>query len=129
MKKTIFAYVILIATTLTSARAHAAATALLYNGVGASPTDVVALANILTSMGITYETASSAQINSMTRTKLAAYKLIVWPGGNSIDMGNSLTAKATAAVRTAVTQDGVAYIGFCAGALWPNLRLSTTSLT
>lgn len=99
-----------------SAQARAAATALLFNGTGSSPTDVVALANILTSMGISYDTANSAQINAMSKAMLAKYKLIVWPGGNSIDMGDSLTVSATKAVKSAVSTSGVSYIGFCAGA-------------
>ena len=99
-----------------TAQAHAVATALLFNGTGSSPGDVAALAKILTSMGISYETASSAKINSMSRTTLAKYKMIVWPGGNSIDMGNSLTYTATANIKSAVSRYGVSYIGFCAGA-------------
>jgi glutamine amidotransferase-like uncharacterized protein len=97
-------------------RANALATVLLFNGTGSSPTDVVALENILTAMGLTYATANSAQMNAMSKATIGSYKMIVWPGGNSIDMGNSLTASATALVRNAVVQTGVSYIGFCAGA-------------
>jgi hypothetical protein len=98
--------------------AHAAtsATVLVYNGTGSSPTDVVALESILTAMGLKYDTANSSQMNTMSKAKLISYKLIVWPGGNSIDMGNSLGEQTTALVKTAVSQYGVSYIGFCAGA-------------
>lgn len=96
--------------------AATSATVLVYNGTGSSPTDVVALESILTAMGLKYDTANSAQMNAMSKATLTGYKLIVWPGGNSIDMGNSLTTNATALVKTAVSQYGVSYIGFCAGA-------------
>lgn len=98
------------------AHAQAQATALLYNGTGASPTDVVALQNLLASMGLSYNLVNSQQMNSMSRATLLKYKLIVWPGGNSIDMGNSLTAATTNLIRRAVVESGVSYIGFCAGA-------------
>lgn len=99
-----------------TSKANAVATAMLYNGTGSSPTDVIALGNILTSMGISYDLVNSAQLNAMPRTTIASYKLIVMPGGNSIDMGKSLTYAATANVRSAVKDYGISYIGFCAGA-------------
>src|SRR5690242_19085109 len=39
---------------------------LLYGGTGASASDVTALKSILTSMGVTYTTATAAQMNSAT---------------------------------------------------------------
>lgn len=93
-----------------------APTVLLYNGTGSSPTDVIAIKNILTAMNLKYDLVDSRALNAMTQTKLNNYKLIIFPGGNSIEMGNSLTKAATAAVKRAVTQGGVSYLGFCAGA-------------
>lgn len=99
-----------------TSKANAVSMALLYNGTGSSATDVIALGNILASMGISYDLVNSAQLNAMPRATVAAYKLIVWPGGNSIDMGRSLTTTATANVKYAVATMGSSYIGFCAGA-------------
>ena len=95
--------------------AHASSV-LLYNGTGSSPTDVVALQTILSAMNLSYDAVTSAQLNAMTKAQIASYKLIVFPGGNSIDMGNSLTRTTTANVKAAVSTYGVSYIGFCAGA-------------
>ena len=95
--------------------AHAKSTILVFNGTGSSPNDVMAIGQILTSMGLSYDTANSAQMNAMTKATLLTYRLIVWPGGNSITMGASLTTYATSVVRQAVVA-GVSYLGFCAGA-------------
>lgn len=76
----------------------------------------MALQAILGSMNLKYDLANSAQMNAMTKAQLSSYKLIVFPGGNSVDMGNSLSKTTTANVKAAVATYGVSYIGFCAGA-------------
>jgi len=116
ISKKIFLSLFFVTLLFPPVRASALGAALVYNGTGSSPSDVTALEGILSSMGVAYDTANSAQMNSMSKATLISYKLIVWPGGNSIDMGNSLTASTTALVRSAVVQYGVSYIGFCAGA-------------
>jgi hypothetical protein len=97
-------------------RANALSEVLLYNGTGSSPTDVVALEAILTGMHLTYDLLTSAQMNAIPKATMISYKMIVFPGGDSIQMGDSLTTATTALVKTAVSQYGVSYIGFCAGA-------------
>lgn len=96
----------------------AAEPALLYNGTGASLTDVSAVESILDTAGIGYETADSAQLNALTEPQLAGYKLIIVPGGNSITIGESLTADTTSNIRGAVEDYGVHYLGICAGAFF-----------
>jgi hypothetical protein len=62
-----------------------------------------------------YGTATSGQLNRMSTAQLMAYRLIIIPGGNFIDMGASLTPRTTASLHAAV-QQGVSYLGICAGA-------------
>jgi len=51
----------------------------------------------------------------MTENELKAYKLFIVPGGNSIKIGNNLSDDATSRVRNAVSNDGLHYLGICAG--------------
>lgn len=88
---------------------------LLYNGTGTSSTDVAAVETQLSTLKLTYSTANTSQLNAMSETQLKAYKLLIVPGGNSITIGNSLTSKATTNVRNAVSNDGLHYLGLCAG--------------
>jgi hypothetical protein len=91
---------------------------LLFNGTGTSSSDVTAVENVITNAGYSYNTANSSQLDGMTQAQLAVYKLFVVPGGNSITIGRNLTSKATNNVRNAVAQDGLHYLGFCAGAFF-----------
>ena len=50
----------------------------------------------------------------MSESQLMAYRLMIIPGGNFIDMGNSLTPSTTANIHNAV-QGGLNYLGICAG--------------
>lgn len=89
---------------------------LLYGGTGASSSDVTSIQNILTSMGLTYRTATAYQMNTMSEATMRSYKLIIFPGGNSIQMGNALYKSTTALIRKVVLYDNVPYLGLCAGA-------------
>jgi glutamine amidotransferase-like uncharacterized protein len=51
----------------------------------------------------------------MGTSQLTAYRLMIVPGGNFIDMSGSLTPRTTANVHDAV-QAGLNYLGICAGA-------------
>ena len=90
---------------------------LLFNGRGTSSGDVAALEDILREHGWRYSTASSARLNAMSESELKAYRLLVIPGGNFVDIGNELTASTTAKVRNAVGS-GLDYLGICAGAFF-----------
>ncbi len=91
---------------------------LLYNGTGASSSDVAAIKAVLDTQGISYATADSSELNGMSEAQLGGYKLIIVPGGNSITIGQSLTTNTTSAIRGAVAQYGTHYLGICAGAFF-----------
>ena len=90
---------------------------LLFNGTGTSA-DVSAVQAVLSSQGVGYTTADSDQLNAMTKAELGGYRLIVVPGGNSIEIGQSLKGSTVANVRGAVQEYGVHYLGLCAGAFF-----------
>ena len=88
---------------------------LLFAGKGTSTGDVAAVALILNHDHLQYVTASSSQLNRMSASQLLAYRLVIVPGGNFIDMSASLTAQTAANMREAVHR-GLNYLGICAGA-------------
>ncbi|MFY9562439.1 MAG: VCBS repeat-containing protein [Terriglobales bacterium] len=88
---------------------------LIFNGTGTSSTDVTAVENVVKTAGLGYKTANSSQLDAMSQAQLAAYKLFIVPGGDSIKIGNNVSSKATMNVRNAVAQNGLNYLGFCAG--------------
>jgi glutamine amidotransferase-like uncharacterized protein len=87
---------------------------LLFAGTGTSRNDVTAVTDILKSHHLAYATVNSSQLNGMGESQIRAHRLLIVPGGNFIDMGNSLTPDTTARIRTAV-QNGLNYLGICAG--------------
>jgi hypothetical protein len=91
---------------------------LLFVGDGASSTDVTAVEGVLNTLGIGYITADSTQLNAMSEPQLGGYKLVIVPGGDSIMIGQSLTAETSSAIRGAVQDYGVHYLGLCAGAFF-----------
>ena len=88
---------------------------LIFNGTGTSSTDVTAVINVVKTVKLGYKTANSSQLDGMTQAQLAAYRLFIVPGGDSVKIGNNLSSKATMNVRNAVAQNGLNYLGFCAG--------------
>ena len=89
---------------------------LLFTGYGTSPNDVKAIETILKAHQLAYFKAGSSQLDGLSESQLAAYRLIIVPGGNYITMGNNLTSRATTNIYHAV-QGGVNYLGICAGAI------------
>lgn len=96
----------------------AAEPVLLFNGTGSSANDVKAIEAVLSSLGVGYLTADSTQLNAMSEAQMAGYKLIIIPGGNSIEIGQSLTINTASSIRGAVTLYGTHYLGICAGAFF-----------
>jgi glutamine amidotransferase-like uncharacterized protein len=88
---------------------------LLFVGNGTSAGDVAAVERILNDSHLQYSTATSRQLNGMSATELMAYRLMVVPGGNFIDMAGSLSTGTTTNIHDAV-QAGLNYLGICAGA-------------
>lgn len=93
-----------------------AASILLYNGDGTSANDVAAVEHVLQERHLEYATANSSQLDSMNEAQLRAYRLMIIPGGNYLTMGEGLTTKTTANIHQAV-QDGLNYLGICAGGI------------
>lgn len=91
------------------------ATIILFNGTGTSSSDVSAVEAILTANNLGYITKNSSQIEAMSESQLAGYKLLIVPGGNSITIGDNLTTAATTNIHNAVVNDGLHYLGICAG--------------
>jgi hypothetical protein len=106
------------AVTGSEARAAKLVSVLIFDGTGTSPTDVTAVKSVVSTAGLAYNTVGSSQLDSMTQSQLAAYKLFIVPGGNSITIGRNLSSKATSTVRDAVAQNGLNYLGMCAGAFF-----------
>jgi glutamine amidotransferase-like uncharacterized protein len=88
---------------------------LIFNGTGTGASAVAAIEKVVSSLGLAYKTANSSQLDAMSQAQLAAYKLFIVPGGNSVKIGNNLSSKATTTVRNAVAQNGLNYLGLCAG--------------
>jgi len=82
---------------------------LIFNGTGTSKNDVIAVQNVVSTAGLAYNMANSTQLDGMSQAQLAAYKLFIVPGGNSITIGRNLSSKATSTVRNAVAQNGLNY--------------------
>ena len=90
------------------------ASILVFNGTGTSPNDVSALETILDDNRLNYVTANTSQLNQMSEPQIREYRLLIIPGGNFVDIGNSLTSSTTTNIRNAV-HAGVNYLGICAG--------------
>ena len=88
---------------------------LLYNGAGTSPSDVVSLQGILSAMGLNYTLAQAPQLEAMSLNQLLSYRLLLVPGGNSIEIGHGLSSIATQKIYNAVLSYGLNYLGICAG--------------
>jgi Biotin-protein ligase, N terminal len=95
----------------------AAEPVLLFNGTGTSA-DVSAVEAVLDTLNLSYKTADSSQLDAMSEQQLAGYKLLIIPGGNSIDIGDSLSPQTTSNIRGAVQSYGLHYLGLCAGAFF-----------
>ncbi len=90
---------------------------LLFDGTGTS-SDVSAVKDVLSSLNIGYNTADSSQIEALSEQQLAGYKLVIVPGGNSITIGQGVSAAVASNIRGAVQQYGTHYLGICAGAFF-----------
>jgi len=93
---------------------HTVPPILLFGGAGTSVNDVAAVETILKDKHLEYSTVNSRQLNGMSESQLMAYRLMIIPGGNFIDMGNSLQRSTTEKIHNAV-QGGLNYLGICAG--------------
>lgn len=90
--------------------------ALIYAGVAAAYGGPEALAEIVESHGLTQRTVNSEELDRMTLDELANYGVILWPGGYATEMSDSLRAITRENIRKAVSERGVGFAGYCAGA-------------
>ncbi len=88
---------------------------LLFVGTGTSSGDVSAVKTVLNDLKLTYATATSSQLKAMTVADLKAYKLFFMPGGDAITISQNLSSEAITNVHDAIVNDGVHYLGICAG--------------
>lgn len=88
---------------------------LLLNGTGTSPNDVAAVETVLHNNHLNYSTVNSSQLDAMGKPQIRKCRLLIVPGGNFIDIGNSLTTVTRENIRYAV-EHGLNYLGICAGA-------------
>jgi glutamine amidotransferase-like uncharacterized protein len=88
---------------------------LLFDGTGTSRSDVEAIESLLSDSGVAYTSAGSARLDAMSELELAAYRLLIVPGGNFEAMGNHLQPATATKIRASV-QKGLGYFGICAGA-------------
>src|SRR6185295_9209229 len=75
-----------------------------------------AIKKILGDMHLSYSVVNSAKLDAMSEAELLAYRLLIIPGGNYIEMGEGLKTTTTMKIRNAVN-GGLNYLGICAGAL------------
>jgi len=113
--KLLASFVILAAIALGSCHKGKNADVLLFAGTGTSPNDVAAIEAVLDKSHVEYTTVTSSELNAMAPSLLMGYKLLIIPGGNFVQMGNSLTVKTASGIHNAVGH-GVNYLGICAGA-------------
>lgn len=90
--------------------------ALIFDGTGTSASNAQTLIDMVAGHDLSYRVVDSYQLANMTSAELAAFRLIIWPGGNSITMNDALAASTRQKVRNAVVSSGVNFVGFCAGA-------------
>jgi len=107
-----------LASSRTSVRTSSTVPVLLYNGTGTSSNDVKAVESVLSTLRLPYSTADASQIEGMSESELAAHRLLIVPGGNSIAIGDNLSHDATTKIHDAVVNDGLHYLGICAGAFF-----------
>lgn len=90
---------------------------LLFNGHGTSPNDVKVFEKLLNENSFSYVTVDSQQLNGMSEAQLKSHRLLLVPGGNFEQIGNSLSVTTATNVRNAIS-GGLNYLGICAGAFF-----------
>lgn len=89
---------------------------LVFAGDAAAYDGPESIADIARDTGLTPELVSSSELDAMSIDDLAEYGAIFWPGGYAGQQSSSLDPETRDRIRRAVTERGVSYVGFCAGA-------------
>lgn len=112
-----------IASRMKQPKANQPKAVMLYIGTGTTDHDYYALEREMDAMGLTYDTAdwngeagAEIQFSTVTQAVFDAHGLFVIPGGWSSSITTPWTTATVQTVQQAVLQDGVSYLGVCAGA-------------
>ncbi len=88
---------------------------LLFNGQGISTSDWQSTEKLLQAMKLTYKLVNSSQMNAMSLADVSKFGLMIFPGGTRGGIMSGLNDQAQLIIRQAVRDQGVSYLGFCAG--------------
>jgi len=99
-----------------TAKARAYTTgALVFSGSGTWSSEVTSIETILQAHNVTFQDVGDDALNAMTVDQLNQFGMLLFPGGEGSEEAEGLTAQTHANIRQAVQQNGVSYLGFCAG--------------
>lgn len=89
---------------------------LLFNGTGISTSDWQSVEQILIGNGYSYKLVDSPGLDAMSPVEIASFGTMIFPGGYSSTITSGLKGQTRINIRNAVLNNGVGYVGFCAGA-------------
>jgi glutamine amidotransferase-like uncharacterized protein len=90
--------------------------ALVYAGRGTAVAEANVYADILAEHGVESDMADEYSLPDLSLDELAAYDVLVWPGGYATQQSNALDVATRERVREAVRERGLGFVGVCAGA-------------
>ena len=89
---------------------------LLYNGAGVDTSDWQNTEKLLARAGYTYRLVNATEINAMSLDELTRFRMFLIPGGYGGTIYRNISESARLRIRRAVREEGVGYLGICAGA-------------
>ena len=89
---------------------------LLFSGSSIWKLEAASIRQILYAHGATYRTVGDDELNAMEQADFKKYKALVIPGGDAEVVTSKLYNETRRKIRLAVNDDGLNYLGFCAGA-------------
>ncbi len=90
--------------------------AMVFTGDGTWGTEINSLEGILANHHATYQEINSEQLESLSLSDLAQFGVLIFPGGQGATQAKSVSADTHDRLRKAIQQEGVGYLGLCAGA-------------
>lgn len=90
--------------------------ALIYEGTGTWKSEVDSLKATLYAHQATYQTIDEGGLDSISLAELAHFKLIIFSGGDAPTIVRNMREETHEKLRIAVQEEGLNYLGFCAGA-------------
>lgn len=89
---------------------------MLFDDRGDWPDESNSLRKILFEHGVSYKVVTAQDLNDMHVEDMIKAKLLIMPGGDSDLISASLYTETGIALREAVQEHGMSFLGFCAGA-------------